>query len=80
MNINIIALFLIALSIIVRADHQLYRLSPGTDAKCLDGSPPGFYYSKGTNSGADKMFIFLEGYYLNINLLINLNMKWRILR
>ena len=48
MNINIIALFLIALSIIVRADHQLYRLSPGTDAKCLDGSPPGFYYSKGT--------------------------------
>ena len=30
-------------------------------AACLDGSPPGFYWQKGSGSGADKWVVFLNG-------------------
>ena len=45
--------------------HRLFgaaKLPPvGTNARCLDGSPPLYYYSAGYGSGVDKWEIHMEG-------------------
>jgi hypothetical protein len=30
-------------------------------AKCMDGTPPGYYYRPGTGDGSDSLIVFLEG-------------------
>ncbi len=44
----------------LQANHKLILLNSINEAKCLDGSSPGFYYSKGFGSGVDKMVIYFE--------------------
>lgn len=42
-------------------DKMMLSLVPSNMAKCLDGSPPGFYFYPGTGSGTTKWMIFHEG-------------------
>ena len=37
--------------------------SDAKNARCLDGSPAGFYWDVGSSAQADKWIIFLEGTY-----------------
>lgn len=42
-------------------DLLMLSLVPSDTAKCLDGSPPGYYFYPGTGTGTTKWMIFHEG-------------------
>jgi hypothetical protein len=46
----------------MKRNFQLYLHDPvETDAKCLDGSPAGIYFSKGYGDGVNKTIIHFNG-------------------
>lgn len=42
-------------------DVTLRHLSPASEARCLDGSLPVYYYRKGYGDGAQKWLVYFEG-------------------
>lgn len=40
---------------------DLILLDKFSEAKCLDGTSPGYYFSKGSGEGSSKYLIHLEG-------------------
>lgn len=44
-----------------KGSDNLFLLYDNPDAKCLDGSAPGYYYFEGKDSGKNKFYIYLQG-------------------
>ena len=44
---NLIFLGFLILAVQAASDYNLIKLTDSADAKCLDGTPPAIYYSKG---------------------------------
>jgi len=54
---------LLAALTLVQASVELRLLTENPRARCLDGSYPGYYFQAGTDSGANKFYVYLEGGY-----------------